>query len=360
MAPRNGYAGGVINLQNNYPVLAEQEAGWKALLLEAVERFGGDALRLPAFGGWMRDRELAAGWLGVPVGRALIAEAGHHALLATLMAAKLVVKTIAVEALTYPWFVRQAQMLGARVLPVAMDGECMEPEALRALCAQEHVDAVYSLPSLHNPTGAVAGWERRKQIVAVAREFGLTIIEDGAYGFLLNNEPEHYFELAPERSFYVESLSKRVAPGLRTAFLVVPEPMSVESELALRLVASGSSTLLASMGCAMAADGRLAATIQAKRLEGAARRAKTLEILSGLDVTAGPNSWHLWVALPEGVGDDAEVEHRCEERGVLVTGARWFTAPGAQVPRAVRLGLGCETEWERSAEGLRVFAEVVR
>ncbi len=333
----------MINLQSNYPVLAEQELAWKGLLHEAVERFSGDALRLPAFGGWARDRELAAAWLGVPAARALVAEAGHHALIATVMSAGLVGKTVAVEALTYPWFVRQLQMLGARVVSVWLDGECMQPQSLRAVCESEHVSALYTMPSLHNPTGAVAGPARRREIVAAAREFDLLIIEDGAYGFLLDPEPAHYYELAPERSFYVESLSKRVAPGLRTAFLVVPERLSVETELALRLVASGSSTLLASLGCAMAADGRVAATVQAKRVEGAARREKALEMLAGLEIVAGPNSWHLWVTLPEGVGqppDDAEVERRCEERGVLVTGARWFTAPGAQVPRAVRLGLG--------------------
>ncbi len=349
-----------INLQSNYPVLAEQEVGWKALLLEAVERFGGDALRLPAFGGWARDRELAAAWLGVKPERALIAEAGHHALLATLMGSGLVGKTIAVEALTYPWFARQAQMLGCRVVPVALDGECVQPEALRAACGREHVDAIYTMPSLHNPSGAVAGLPRRAQVVEVAREFGLTIIEDGAYGFLLEDDRPHYFELAPERSFYVESLSKRVAPGLRTTFLVVPEALSTDAELALRLVASGSSTLLASMGCAMAADGRLTAVIAAKRREGALRLARAKELLHGLDMIAGPNCWHLWVSLPEGRGDDAAVERACEERGVLVTGARWFTAPGAEVARAVRVGLGGETDWDRVAEGLQVFGEVVR
>ena len=350
----------MINLQSNYPVLAEQEQTWKALLLEAVERFGADSLRLPAFGGWARDRALAGAWLGVPADRVLVAEAGHHALLASLMAANLSGKTIAVEALTYPWFVRQAQSLGVRVVPVGLDDECMHPQALRQVCEAEHVSAVYTMPSLHNPTGAVAGLERRKQIAHAAREFDLRIIEDGAYGFLLEHEPAHYFELVPERSFYVESLSKRVAPGLRTAFLVVPEGLGAEGELALRLVASGSSTLLASMGCAMVADGRVAETIRAKRVEGEVRRVRALEMLAGLQTTSVTNSWHLWVTLPEGVGDDAEVERRCVERGVLITGARWFTAPGAQAPRAARLGLGGETEWERAAEGLRVFAGVMR
>jgi DNA-binding transcriptional MocR family regulator len=348
-----------INLQSNYPVLAEQDADWNRLLHSAVDRFAPESLRLPAFGGSMENRRLAAAWLDVPVERTFIGTCGHHGLIATLMAAGLVGKTVAVEALTYPWFVRQAQMLGMRVVPVALD-ECMQPEALRAVCKREPIAAVYTMPSLHNPTGAVASLARREAMVKVAREFGLTIIEDAAYGFLVADEPPRYVALAPERAFYVESLSKRVAPGLRTAFLVAPETLAAQAELALRLTTSGSSTLLASLGCAMAGDGSLAAVIEAKRVEGALRSAKAVAILSGLDVVAAPNSWHLWVTLPEGGGLTAEsVEAACERRGVLVTGAHWFTAPDTVVPRAVRVGLGGETEWERVAEGLKVFRELV-
>ena len=350
----------MINLQSNYPVLPEQDAEWKRLLHEAVESFGAEALRLPAFGGGERNRELAAAWLGVDAARVFIAEGGHHGTLTALMAAGLAGKTIAVEALSYPWFMRQAEMLGCRVMPVALDAECVVPGALREVCAREQVAALYTMPSVHNPTGAVAPLERRREVVGVAREFGLTIIEDAAYGFLLDDEPERYVALAPERSFYVESLSKRVAPGLRTAFVVAPAQRAAELDLALRVTASGISTLLGSLGCAMAADGRLAAIIAAKRREGAVRLQRTREMLAGLDVMGEGNSWHVFVTLPEGCGTDEDVERACEERGVLVTGARWFTAPGADVPRAVRLGLGGETEWARCADGVKVFAEVVR
>ena len=79
----------------------------------------------------------------------------------------------------------------------------------------------------------------------------------------------------------------------------------------------------------------------------------------GLYFVAAPNSWHLWVTLPEGFTAES-AEALCEQQGVLVTGAHWFTAPETEVPRAVRVGLGGETEWDRVAEGLRVFAHVLR
>jgi DNA-binding transcriptional MocR family regulator len=349
-----------INLQSNYPVLAEQDAAWNELLRGAVERFAPESLRLGAFAGGTKNRELAAAWLGVPVERTFLCTGGHHGTLTALLAAGLTGKTVAVETLTYPWFLRQAEMLGMRIVAVAMDAEGMESEALRAACEREKIAAVYLMPTMHNPTGAVASLARRQAVVEVAREFDLTMIEDGAYGFLVEEEPARYVALAPERAFYVESLSKRVAPGLRTAFVVGPESLAQQTELAVRVTTSGSSTLMTSLGCAMAADGSLMRVIQAKRTEGAARLAKSCELLTGLEISAGPNGWNMWVALPGGRGLTPEgVERLCEENGVLITGAQWFTAPGVDVPAAVRLGLGGETDWARVERGVEIFAKLM-
>lgn len=348
-----------INLQSNYPVLAEQDAMWTQLLHDAVDRFAPQSLRLGAFGGSLHNRELAAAWLGLPVTQTWICEGGHHGTLTALLAANLIGKTIAVEALTYPWFVKQAQMLGMRVVAIDFDEQGVNPEALAEACRREPIAALYTMPTHHNPTGVTAPLSRRHPVVKVAREYNLTIIEDAAYGFLVDEEPPRYIALAPERAFYIESLSKRVAPGLRTGFVAGPESLASQIELALRITSSGSSTLLTSLGCAMASDGSLARVIGVKRIEGAARLAKARKLLPGLNLCAGPNSWHIWITLPErGLSPEA-LEHLCEANGVLITGGNWFTAPGAAIQPAVRLGLGGETDWTRAEQGLEIFAHLM-
>jgi DNA-binding transcriptional MocR family regulator len=347
-----------INLQSNYPVLAEQDASWQALLHEAVDRFGAESVRLGPFGGSPVNRAYAAAWLRTSVERTWICSAGHHGLITSLLAANLIGKTIVVEATTYPWFLRQATMLGARIISVPMDKDGLAPQALRDLLQRETVAAIYTMPTHHNPLGIVSPISRRNEIVAIAREHNLTIIEDAAYSFLVPDEPPRYIDLAPERSFYVASLSKRVVPGLRTAFLAAPEALGSQVELALRVLASGSTSLLVSLGCEMAHDGRLDAIIRQKRTQGAARLAKALEILKDFPTTAGPNSWHIWLLLPSNLTPE-DTERLCEDNGVLITGAHWFTAPDAAVPPAVRLALGGETDWSRAAEGLEIFTRLM-
>jgi len=359
----------MIDLQFNFPMLVGQDAVWAEHMrasLEEQAREGMAALR-PSFrgGGEMRAREMAATWLGEAVERVTLTCSGHHGCLVALLAAELAGKRVAVEEITYTGFVEQCRMLGVEVTACAMDAEGLRADALREICERgkaegRPVAAVFTMPTLHNPVGCVASEERRREVVEVAREFELVVIEDDAYGYLHPEPaPISYAKLAPERTFYVRGLSKNFAPVVRTGLLVTPVEYAAAAANAVKQSASGVSRVMAGAACAMLADGTMDRLIAAKRVEGARRQEAARELLTGLEVSAGPNAWHLWVSLPEGMGPE-EVEKQCEEKCVLVSGGNWFAAPGAIVPRAVRLGLGGEVEFERAMEGVRVFVEVVR
>jgi DNA-binding transcriptional MocR family regulator len=349
-------------------MLVGQDVVWAEYVrasLEAQAAEGLAALR-PSFrgGGEMRMREIAAAWLGEAVERVALTCSGHHGCLVALMAAGLAGKRVVVEAITYTGFLEQCRMLGVEVTACAMDAEGLCADSLREICvkgkdAGRPVAAVFTMPTLHNPVGCVASVERRRAVVEVAREFGLVVIEDDAYAFLHDDPPVRYATLAPERTFYVRGLSKNFAPVVRTGLMVVPVEYAAAVANAVKQGASGVSRMLAGAAISMLEDGTMDRLIAEKRVEGAARQAAARGLLEGLEVSAGPNAWHLWVSLPEGVSA-SDVERRCEECGVLVSGGRWFAAPGTEVPRAVRLGLGGEVESVRALEGVRVFVGVVR
>jgi len=267
-------------------------------------------------------------------------------------------KAIAVEEITYTAILEQSKMLGITAVACAFDGEGMRPEALRAACEREKVSGVFLMPTVHNPLGIVAGLERRKALVEVAREFDLVIIEDDAYGFLGPEAVETYAVLAPERTFYVRGLSKNYAPQTRTGFVVCPERFSGEMENVIKNTTTGSSLVHNAASMALIEDGTLEGVMEAKRVEGARRNGLGREILGK---AVGPGAWcawHLWVSLPEGL-TAAEAQRICLERGVMVSGAAGFTAPGVEVPGALRIGMGGEVERFRVEEGLGIVAGVI-
>ena len=63
---------------------------------------------------------------------------------------------------------------------------------------------------------------RREAIVALARRHDLIVIEDDVYGRLPEERPPPLAALAPERTVYIGSASKSVAPGLRAGRAAQP------------------------------------------------------------------------------------------------------------------------------------------
>lgn len=92
---------------------------------------------------------------------------------------------------------------------------------------------LYTIPTFHNPTGALMQERRREELIAVCEREQFPIIEDDVYRDLWIDYPpprpiksmDHYGNV-----LYLGSLSKSLSPGLRIGWVVGPE--SVISRLA--------------------------------------------------------------------------------------------------------------------------------
>jgi DNA-binding transcriptional MocR family regulator len=351
----------MIEMQYNFPLLPGQGEQWQQRLRAAVDGLhvgNANELRPTYRNDQTSMREVAAKWIGSTPEATWIVCSGHHGCLVALMAAGLAGKTIAAEGITYGGILHQGKLLGSRVIAVEFDHEGMTPESLRAVCEAQKVAAVFVMPTVQNPVGFTAGLARREAIVAVAREFDLTIIEDDAYGYMEPEAAASYRALAPERTFYVRGLSKIYAPATRTGFLVAPERYTPVIELAIMNTASGTSLVHNAAAISLIGDGSMQELIERKLVEGVRRNAAAREVLGAAAGPGAKSGWHLWVSLPEGM-EAAAAQKMCEERGVLVSGGHGFAVEGV-VARGMRIALGGEVEFERMMDGVRVVAEVVR
>ncbi|RFS83843.1 PLP-dependent aminotransferase family protein [Actinomadura spongiicola] len=108
---------------------------------------------------------------------------------------------------------------GMRTPPVPVDTDGVRVDALRATAAP----AVLLTPAHQFPTGTVLGGHRRRDLMTWAADGGLVIEDD--------YDAEHRYDRAPvpalrsmltDRVFYTGSVSKLLAPALRTGWLLPP------------------------------------------------------------------------------------------------------------------------------------------
>lgn len=106
-----------------------------------------------------------------------------------------------------------------QITPVSMDKQGIIPESLEKVAIKTKSKLLFLVPNIQNPTGAIMPLERRRAIAEIAERNDFYILEDNPFWALTDDLPPPIVSLAPERTFYVISLSKFVSPALRVGYL---------------------------------------------------------------------------------------------------------------------------------------------
>ncbi|NKI41003.1 aminotransferase-like domain-containing protein [Streptomyces physcomitrii] len=271
---------------------------------------------------------------------------------------------IAVEQLTYPLVKEIADRLGIILVPVAMDAEGMRPDALGTLHRTAPLSGVYVQPTLHNPTSVTASAGRREELARTIRELGLPIVEDRIWSFLHEDERPPLAAFAPERTYVVDGLSKRIAPGLTAGLLVTPAEPAVCSppigDVAAVLRSGGWTASRFALEAAVRwlADGTVQRLVVAKRADAAGRQQLVARELGEFRVHTDPHAYYAWWELPAPWRAD-RFAAAAAERGIAVTPGSAFAVGPQSAPDAVRLGLASAPR-PALAAALGTLAELAR
>ena len=129
---------------------------------------------------------------------------------------------IVVEQPTYPGALQIFQIAGLRAIPVAVDEEGMRVDHVEAILRTRKPRFIYTMPSLHNPTGATMNADRRERLVTLAERSRVPIVEDDPYGELACPAVPPLVASSPKYVIYLSSFSKTIAPSLRLGWLSAP------------------------------------------------------------------------------------------------------------------------------------------
>lgn len=241
------------------------------------------------------------------------------------------------EDLAYPGFRYAARLARADVVGIEMDAEGMLPEALEAACRRHAPQLLFLTPEAQNPTTARMGLERRGQIVEIARRHDLQVVEDACYSVQGDATPS-LRALAPERCWFLGSLSKSVSAALRFGYVVCPAGMGEAG----RLTAQHGFFALAQPVSALCLELFASGAAQEIRAAVQAEMADRLQMLTArlgaFDISWQPGIPFCWLRLPQG-WRASTFTRMAEMEGVLVRPADQYALVHGRAPNAVRLSL---------------------
>ncbi|KAF6755774.1 TdiD protein [Ephemerocybe angulata] len=170
--------------------------------------------------------------------------------------------TVIVEGPTYPGATPIMTALGCKYVSIDVDNDGIIASDLEKVLdnwdsSKPKPKAVYTIPFGSNPAGVTASYERRVEMLKLAKKHDFIILEDDPYYFLYYGDrprPPSYFSLEGKilgevgRVLRFDSFSKVMAAGLRLGWLTGPDRLlgAIEAHSMTNIVqASSISQILA-------------------------------------------------------------------------------------------------------------------
>lgn len=264
---------------------------------------------------------------------------------------------IAVDTYTYPNFISLANQLYLQLVPIENDREGMRPDQLESACALQNIKGVYMMPAGSNPTNIAWSDARKTEIGGIIRKMDLMGIEDDNYASLLETPYIPVTLEAPGNCIYVSGLSKPLCPGLRIAYLYVPESYINPMEQGI----FSQNLKISSLNMEIAAEiirSGLACKIIQKKQRSALRR-NGIYVSYFPDRPACMESYYQWLELPvHCTGRLCEAE--LARLGVSVFGAERFSVGNQVKANAVRVATCSAKSDEELKQGLTILRGHIR
>jgi 2-aminoadipate transaminase len=273
------------------------------------------------------------------------------------------------EAPTYPGAVPTFSAYQADVVQVTMDRDGMRTDELRELLDTLEREGrrpkfIYTVPNFHNPAGVTLSLERRRDLVQIAAERELLVLEDNPYGMLR-------YEGAPlptlrslddEFVIYAGTFSKILSPGVRLGWAVAPAPVLAKMNIGKQASDLCSSSISQYFVSAYFESGPWLKYVHSLIEIYRRRRDVMLDALAEhfpreAEWTHPQGGLFIWATLPSYIDTTDLLARALERRVAFVPGRAAFV--DGRGGSSMRLNFSGVSEREIH-EGIRLIGEVVR
>ncbi len=355
---------GPINLYS--PVLPNvgQVALIQKILMGIAQNPPSGLMHYPSRAGFRPAREAVVSWLSdSPIGRVdqddiVLSHGGQNGILLVLQAVLTGANpVIYMEQLSYPGFRRAAELLRAKVVAVPTDGQGVDPNALETAAKLHGPGVLCTSPEVNNPTLGFTPLDRRRDVVSIAQRYNLQILDDDCYRLGPARAPS-YRMLAPERGWYVCSISKLLTPALRIGFVVAPHGKVASLRRAAEHGFFGIATPLSDLTAQLLGHPDIHTLTD--RVE--ARFSKYVQIavnqLGGYDLNWRQDVPFLWLRLPAGWRASSFCL-AAEALGIRIRPAEHYTCRDARAPHAVRMAINAAISHEQFEHAMTTLRDLL-
>ena len=281
--------------------------------------------------------------------------------------------TVLIDVPTYHLAMRILRDHPVQVVGVPSDAGGIIPDELARVVTelrqrQERPRLLYTIPTFHNPTGRVMPDGRRAELLAIAAQEELLIVEDDTYRELSYDGPSPASLWASDTSASVirlGSFAKSVAPGLRVGYI------TADAGVAARMVAGGlldsgggATHFAATVLAEYAAAGDYASQVDRFRAAYRTQRDRLMESLAehmpdtvSWSVPAG--GYFVWVQLPSGMSAE-KLLPVASANGMEFLPAHVFFLDQNEAPDALRLAFSMHPPDVLADAGARLASAIAR
>jgi DNA-binding transcriptional MocR family regulator len=270
---------------------------------------------------------------------------------------------VVVEKPTYDRTLLNLQNLGGKVHQVTMQPDGIDVDELRGLLENGlRPKLAHIIPNYQNPAGVTLSEPKRRELLALAVQYGFIIFEDDPYVDIRFRGEALPSMLSTDTEgvvVHASSFTKTVCPGVRVGYLVGPAALidAIAKKATNLYISPGMvSEAIVHQFCVSGDIDRSIATVSAALRERATVLADALrKHIPGATFTEPDGGYFLWVDLP----DDVDVEKlfpAAMKKGVAIVKGSDFLLDGGR--HSMRLAFSAVTV-DQIEEGVRRLATAI-
>ena len=257
--------------------------------------------------------------------------------------------------------------LGAKPVGVPLSDDGIDTEILeKTLIETPNAKFIYVIPTFHNPMGITSTLENRKKVYALAKKYGVMILEDNPYGELrFAGEDVPTYKSFDEDGIviYCSSFSKILSAGMRIGYVCGPDAVISKMVVAKQVEDVHTNNFFQMLCHRYMTERDIDGHIEKIR---GIYRAKAELMLAELDkkmpkcvkYTRPEGGLFLWCTLPNGADSSAFIKKALENKVAVVPGTA-FNCDTEAPSDSFRLNYSMPSD-EDIVRGIGILADIAR